>query len=118
MVILTLTRTPISPTRFIIIARKATENAIFVEMELAVPFDVEGVQLPRYQVLASTCQWVYRSAACSYVGPPVQDIDGDPTSDPAKDECRKTLAACRARFGNTGTLRTSAFPASVIARYT
>lgn len=106
------------PDEIYYIARKATENAVYIEMELAVPFDVEGVQLPRYQVLASTCQWVYRGAACGYIGPPVQDINGNPTGDPAKDECRKTLAACRARFGQTGTLRTSAFPASLIARYT
>ena len=104
------------PDEIYFIARKATENPVFIEMELAVPFDVEGVMLPRRQVIAGTCQWVYRSAGCSYAGPPVQDIDGNPTTDPDKDQCRKTLTACRARFG-TGVLRTSAFPASLLARY-
>ena len=106
------------PDEVYYISRKASENAIYIEMELAVPFDVEGVRLPRRQVIAGTCQWVYRDRlTCSYNGPPVQDIDGDPTSDPAKDQCRKTLTACRARFGTTA-LRTSAFPASLLARYT
>jgi len=105
------------PDEIFYIARKAVENPIFVELELALPFDVAGVRIPRRQVIASTCQWVYRSPQCSYAGPPKQDIDGNPTTDPAKDACRKTLDACKARFGKTGVLRTSAFPASLLARY-
>lgn len=99
------------------VARKAAENPIYVEMELAAPFDVEGIMLPRRQVIAGTCQWIYRSPECGYAGPPVEDINGNPTSDPAKDACRKSLSACKARFGQYGTLRTSAFPASMLARY-
>lgn len=105
------------PDEIFYLARKASENPIFVEFELALPFDVAGLRIPRRQVIAGTCQWVYRSAECSYAGPPVQDIDGSPTSDPALDACRKTLDACRARFGQRGVLRTSAFPASMLARY-
>jgi lambda family phage minor tail protein L len=104
------------PDELYYIARKSREDAVVIEMELSVPFDVQGVQLPRRQVIAGTCQWVYRSAGCSYTGPPVQDINGIPTTDPAKDQCRKTLSACTARFG-AGNLRTSAFPASLLARY-
>jgi lambda family phage minor tail protein L len=103
------------PDEVFYVARKANENPVFVEIELAVKFDVQGVQLPRRQVIAGVCQWVYRSAECSYAGPPVQDIDGNPTTDPAKDQCRKTISACEARFG-TGILRTSAFPASLLVR--
>lgn len=106
------------PDEIFFVSRKALENPIFIELELAVPFDVEGVLLPRRQVIAGTCQWVYRSAECGYTGPPVQDINGNPTSDPAQDACRKTLPACRARFGQFGVLRTSAFPASMLSRYT
>jgi lambda family phage minor tail protein L len=104
------------PDEIYFVARKAHEDAVFIEMELCVPFDVQSVMLPRRQVIAGTCQWVYRSAGCSYTGPAVQDINGLPTSDPNKDQCRKTLDACRARFG-AGNLRTSAFPASMLARY-
>jgi len=104
------------PDEIYYVARKVTANPIFVELELAVKFDVEGVMLPRRQVIAGICQWEYRSAECSYAGPPVQDIDGNPTSDPAKDRCRKTIPACKARFGENGVLRTSAFPASLLVR--
>lgn len=106
------------PDEVFFVSRKALENPIFVELELAVPFDVSGIVLPRRQVIAGTCQWVYRSAECGYGGPPVQDINGNPTTDPARDACRKSLAACKARFGEFGILRTSAFPASMLARYT
>lgn len=104
------------PDEIYYVARKVTSNPIFVELELAVRFDVEGIKLPRRQVIASICQWVYRSPECSYAGPPVQDIEGNPTTDPAKDRCRKTLSACKARFGEQGVLRTSAFPASLLVR--
>lgn len=104
------------PDEIYYVARKLSANPLFVELELAVKFDVEGVQLPRRQVIASICQWQYRSAECSYAGPPVQDINGNPTTDPTKDRCRKTLDACRARFGANGVLRTSAFPASLLVR--
>jgi lambda family phage minor tail protein L len=94
------------------VARKVLENPVFIELELAVAFDVEGIKLPRRQVIAGTCQWVYRSAECSYGGPPVLN---DPIF-PGVDKCGKTLQSCRARFG-MHTLRTSAFPASMLARY-
>lgn len=105
------------PDEIFYVARKAMDNPAMVELELAVSFDVENILLPRRQVIAGTCQWKYRSAECSYAGPPVQDIYGVPTSDPTKDQCRKTLTACRARFGG-GILKSSAFPASLLNRYT
>jgi lambda family phage minor tail protein L len=104
------------PDEIYYVARKAAENPIWLEMELAARWDVANIMLPRRQVVAATCQWVYRSAECSYAGPPVQDIYGKPTTDPTKDACRKTLNACQARFGANGVLRTSAFPASTLAR--
>ena len=106
------------PDETFYVARKSRENPIFIEMELAVAYDAEGVKLPRRQVIAGTCQWVYRSAECGYAGGAVQDIDGNPTSNLAKDKCRKTLTACKARFGETAVLPASSFPASLLARYT
>lgn len=100
------------PDDVFFVSRKSSENAIFIELELSVSYDVIGVQLPRRQVIAGTCLWVYRSPDCGYSGPPVQTIEGEPTSNPALDRCRKTLSACKARFGTLGTLNTSAFPAS------
>lgn len=105
------------PDEIFFVARKANENPIFIEMELAAAFDVDGIMLPRRQVIAGTCQWVYRGAECGYAGGPVQDIYGNPTSDPNLDQCRKTLSACKARFGQYGILPTSAFPASLLNKY-
>lgn len=102
------------PDEVYYVARRVAENAIEVQIEAAVAFDVQGVMLPRRQVIASTCSWKYRGVDCGYTGPPVQDIAGNPTSDPTKDRCRKTLSACRARFPSPLTLPTSAFPASLL----
>ena len=101
------------PDEIFYVARKVTENPILVELELAVPFDVAGINLPRRQVIAGTCQWIYRSPECGYAGPPVLN---DPVY-PGQDICSKTLTACKRRFGEWGVLRTSAFPASMLARY-
>lgn len=104
------------PDEIYYVARKVNENPIFLEMELAAKFDVMGIQLPRRQVMAQTCPWVYRSAECTYAGPPVQDINGLPTSSMDKDSCRKTLAACQARFGRWAWLPYGGFPASLLVR--
>jgi lambda family phage minor tail protein L len=104
------------PIEIYYIARKASENPIFVEMELSVAFDVAGIRLPRRQVIATICPWKYRGAECGYTGGPVMDINGSPTTDPAKDQCSKTINACKARFGARSTLPYGAFPASLLVR--
>ena len=100
------------PDEIFYIARKASENPVYVEVELAVPFDVEGIFLPRRQVIAGTCQWIYRSVECTYAGAPVLN---DPVF-PGEDKCSKSLTACKRRFGEWGVLPTSAFPASLLTR--
>jgi lambda family phage minor tail protein L len=95
-------------------ARKSQENAISITFECATMFDLEGIHLPLRQVLAGLCMYIYRGTECGYAGPPVQDINGNPTSDPNLDRCMKTLTACQARFGSKGPLPTSAFPASLL----
>lgn len=107
------------PDEIFYVARKVAENPIFVELELAAKWDVNGVQVPRRQVIATVCQWVYRSAECSYTGGPVEDINGNKPGSPnydGHDACNKLIPACKARFGAKGVLRTSAFPASLLVR--
>jgi lambda family phage minor tail protein L len=101
------------------ISRKVAQNPIFIEIELAVPFDIMGTLLPRRQVIAGTCQWVYRSTECSYAGPAIKNdpIYPDSGATTTTDKCGKTLAACVLRFPKPQALRTSAFPASLLARY-
>jgi lambda family phage minor tail protein L len=78
--------------------QKVRETLSVAEFELAVVFDVEGVLLPRRQVIANSCPWRYRGDGCGYAGPPVADINDQPTSDPALDQCGKRLKSCKMRF--------------------
>jgi lambda family phage minor tail protein L len=89
--------------------QKVRESADVVEFELAAPFDVEGVQLPRRQVIQNACPWRYRGDGCGYAGPPVADINDTPTNDPNSDACGKRLKSCRLRFGN-GWMPFGGFP--------
>lgn len=56
--------------------RVVNRNKHFVELEFASEFDVEGVMLPRRQVM-SMCFWCYRGAECAYAGYPVADEFGN-----------------------------------------
>lgn len=102
------------PTQFLAdeiwyVDRKSAENRSVLEFELASPMDLYGISLPRRQVIQGTCTWRYRDADCNYNGPPVATEQDVPTTNPALDQCSKSLTGCKLRFG-TGTLRTGAFP--------
>lgn len=84
------------PREVYYIDRKANENNEFVEFELATPFDLAGVRIPRRQALADLCAWEYKSAECSYAG--------------ALPTCSKTLDACREHFGASAWLPFGGFP--------
>lgn len=92
--------------------RKAGENQVFVSFELASAFDVEGVMLPRRQVAANVCPWLYRGPECGYAGGAVAKLDDTPTSDPDEDACGKRLASCELRFGVQQPLPFGGFPGS------
>lgn len=92
------------------ITRKASESPAAIEFDLGSPLDLQGVKLPRRQVVAGTCLWAYRSGECGYAGGPVADYANNPTSDPAKDQCSRTLRGCKKRFGENGELPFGGFP--------
>ncbi|MCX8016422.1 MAG: phage minor tail protein L [Rhodocyclaceae bacterium] len=96
--------------------RKANENAVFVEWELAAAFDVAGVMLPRRQFVQNVCAWRYRGPECGYTGGPVADLNDLPTTDPAKDRCGKRLASCKLRFGAYSPLPFGGFPSVGLIR--
>lgn len=98
------------PVETWIITRKVNETPAAIEFELGSPLDLQGVKLPRRQVIAGTCLWAYRSGECGYAGPPVADYTNKPTTDAAKDQCSRTLAGCKKRFGANGELPFGAFP--------
>lgn len=97
------------------INQKTLETKEVVEFELAVVWDVEGVKLPRRQVIQNLCPWRYRSEGCGYAGPAVateNDILISPHALPAEratDGCGKRLASCKLRFPN-GPLPFGGFP--------
>jgi lambda family phage minor tail protein L len=98
------------PVETWIITRKANETPAAIEFELGSPLDLQGVKLPRRQVVAGTCLWAYRSGECGYAGGPVADYANNPTSDPARDQCSRTLRGCKLRFGEFGELPFGGFP--------
>lgn len=84
------------PQEIYFIDRKSVETRDVVEFELAAAFDLQGVRAPKRQCIANICQWVYKSAECSYAG-------GLPT-------CSKTLDDCKVHFGEYAELPFGSFP--------
>ena len=80
------------------IDRKVAENKILIEFELAPAWDVEGIKLPKREIIQNTCLWKYRGGECGYTGTQYYTKDDEPTSDATKDYCAKKLTSCELRF--------------------
>jgi lambda family phage minor tail protein L len=98
------------PREIYYIDRKASENRDVVEFELAAVFDLAGIRAPKRQCIANICQWVYRSAECSYTGSSYFDENDNPAGSLAADVCGKRLSSCKKRFGDFGILPFGSFP--------
>lgn len=94
------------------IDRKVTETGSYIEFELSSSWDVQGIQLPRRQIIQNMCSWRYRSAECTYAGGAVADNRDNPTNDLAVDSCSKSLNGCVLRFGSDANLPFGGFPAA------
>lgn len=92
------------------IDRKVKETKNVIEWQLATKIDLEGVQLPKRIIIASTCGWRYRSVECGYTGPPVATSLDVPTTDPGADDCSLRISGCQKRFGQFGLLPFGGFP--------
>lgn len=101
------------------IDQKTGENGQMVTWELASPGDVGGESIGRQ--MTTLCHWAmtngYRGPNCGYTGP-YYDLDGNPTDDPAEDDCNGCLdSGCVVRFGAGNPVPFGGFPAvSLIAR--
>lgn len=88
-----------------VVDRKANQNNIFIELELTAPYDLSGIKLPKRQCIQNACSWKYKSSECGYVPDGVTykyyTITNQVTTDPTKDVCNKSLAACKIRFKTT-----------------
>lgn len=96
--------------------RKTTENRDIVEFELAASFDLQGVLLPRRQIVQNVCPWRYRGTECGYAGANKYTIDDLPTASASLDRCGKRLASCELRFGVNQPLPFGGFPAAGLIR--
>jgi lambda family phage minor tail protein L len=62
------------------IDRKTNESKSVLEFELASPWDLENIKLPRRQIFANLCAWKYRGIECGVVGTPKADITDSTTA--------------------------------------
>jgi lambda family phage minor tail protein L len=98
------------------IERKTNENKTVVEFELSASFDVQGVRLPRRQIIQNICPWVYRGAECGYAGTNYFDTNDSPVGTLGQDVCGKRVSSCEARFGTYAELPYGGFPAAALLK--
>ena len=110
------------------IDRKANESRDTVTFELASKFDLAGQKLPKRQVIANVCQWIYKSSECGYnpsTGPGKEidgvtytrfDINNEGVTTDAEDVCSKRIASCKCRFGDNNELPFGSFPGAGLTK--
>lgn len=96
--------------------RKSRETRDVIEFELAASFDLEGVNLPRRQIVQNVCPWRYRSSECGYTGTSYFDANDQSVPSSKQDICGKRLSSCQARFGQNAELPFGGFPAAGLFR--
>lgn len=96
------------------IERKVSENKKVVEFELCASFDVQGVKLPKRQIIQNICPWKYRGIECGYTGTNYFDIKDNPVASSSLDVCGKRLNSCEIRFGEFNELPFGGFPAAAL----
>jgi lambda family phage minor tail protein L len=96
--------------------RKSNENRAVVEFELASKFDLVGVMLPRRQVIANVCQWIYRGGECGYTGSNYWNAQDQVVGTLALDACGKRIESCKLRFGATAELPFGSFPGAGLSK--
>jgi phage-related protein len=97
------------PREIYFVDRKSAENRDVVEFELASAFDMAGIRAPKRQCI-TRCQWVYRSAECSYTGTNYFNKDDVSVPNASQDVCGKRINSCTVRFGQGAALPHGGFP--------
>ena len=98
------------------VERKTSENKSAVEFELSASFDVQGVKLPRRQIIQNICPWKYRGAECGYAGANYYDSNDQPVGSLGLDVCGKRISSCELRFGANAELPFGGFPAASLIK--
>jgi lambda family phage minor tail protein L len=68
-----------------VVDRKSAETNSMCSFDLATGMDAEGIVLPRRQVLATACPWIYRGPECGYTGVPKTNRTGATHNGPLVD---------------------------------
>ena len=107
------------PERWII-DQMLERNAATIRWRLASPLTWDAAQLPPRQVLRKVCgfryrrwngsAWDYTGVDCPYRGVKKYNADNIEVNPAPEDECSRTLAGCRVRFGATAELPFGGFP--------
>ncbi len=87
-----------------------------IEFELAASFDLEGVHLPRRQIVQNVCPWRYRSSECGYTGTSYFDANDQRVAAKSQDICGTRLSSSQASFGQNDELPFGGFPAAGLFR--
>lgn len=99
------------------ITQKTNENKYLIEFEMGSALDLQGVYLPRRQVLATVCPFRYRGEECAYTGTSYWTELDVVTTDPLLDKCSKSVTGCKLRFGENGELSFGGFPGAALVDY-
>ena len=97
------------PREIYFVDRKSAETRDVVEFELASAFDLAGVRAPKRQCV-TRCQWIYRSAECTYTGTNYFTVNNVSTPNANEDVCGKQVDSCKARFGQSAQLPYGGYP--------
>lgn len=81
------------PREIYFVERKVSESPEMVEFELAAATDLQGVLIPKRQIIQNVCPFVYRGADCGYAGPPTFNFDDEPMTIAATAEGQALLDA-------------------------
>lgn len=95
--------TAVIPPDIYYVERKVVETKDLIEFELVSAMDLQGIKLPKRQVMANACPFAYRGSSCNYTGA-AHPMPGsfDTSGNPITDGCDKSLTSshgCRAHFG-------------------
>jgi len=104
------------PSEIWYVQQKTTETDEMVEFQLSSPLDLASELLPRRQIIANVCTWIYRSAECGWTGTTYFDANDNLVGTAMEDRCGKRLSSCKCRFGQFEELPFGGFPAADLLR--
>jgi len=99
------------------IERRTTENNMLVEWECRWPYDLEGVVIPNFPIVANICPAIYKTPDCSWVPVPGKYFNAlDEHCSAGQDDCSHKLTGCKLRFGAKAVLPYNGCPAASVVK--